>query len=101
MAAHVPTRRSERRIPKILAAELSRPDEPVPKDKDGHGEREFAGRSRHDGAVLATWNSRARYFSPKRHSVSRKDRLLPARGKWQLRPRARVAVEVQRWQMLS
>ena len=32
MAAHVPTRRSERRIPKILAAELSRPDEPVPKE---------------------------------------------------------------------
>jgi hypothetical protein len=33
MAAHVPTRRSERRIPKILAAELSRPDEPVPKER--------------------------------------------------------------------
>ena len=32
MAAPVPTRRSERRIPKRLAAELSHPDESVPKE---------------------------------------------------------------------
>ncbi len=33
MAAPVPTRRSGRRIPQVLPAELSRPDESVPKER--------------------------------------------------------------------
>ena len=32
MAAHIPSRRSERRIPQILAAEISNSEESVPKE---------------------------------------------------------------------
>ncbi len=83
MAAPVPTRRpdgrSERRIPKRLAAELSRPGESVPKEMTFTENASPRGVRVTAVQQLATWNSRAGYFSSEWHSVSRKDRLLPAR----------------------
>src|SRR6266446_8927179 len=67
-------------------------NQPEPVPVRVHWERESSRRAPHHGAALATWNSSAGYFSPEWPSVSRKDRLLPARGKWQLRPRARATV---------
>jgi hypothetical protein len=73
MAASVPTSRSDgrsgRRIPKRLTAELSRPDESVPK------ETTFTENVSTRGARVTTvqcrpaWNSCAGYFSPGWRSV--------------------------------
>jgi len=91
MAVSVPTSRSDgrsgRRIPKRLTAELSCSGESVSKEIDIHGERESSRRTRHNGAPLATWNSRAAYFPTEWHFVSRKGRLLPAQGERRLRHR--------------
>ena len=83
MAAPVPSSRSDgrsgRRIPQILAAELSDADKSVPKEMTFTENASPRGVRVTAVQQLATWNSRAGYFSSEWHSVSRKDRLLPAR----------------------
>lgn len=93
MVTPVPARRfegrSDRRIPRRLAVELSCPDQSVPKEMTFILNVSLRGCTRRHGAALAAWDSRADYFSTGLDSNSRKGRLLSAHTKRRLRCGAR------------